>query len=244
MKSFLAKLNGGATFLSRVTRFSTAPKGDATFLSRVTKCLTTAMLSLATLLLTGSAGAVTPVVVWNGDFGQNNLSKTGTDNQTYTLSVNQNTIAEDGSYVLMKTGTNGIYVDWTTGIGAATVIFRCENVPTEIVAGMNSCYATVYNTSSQNRVGAVRRPSDGKMQGIWANSLWGNSPVADFPTSAGKQIYALAYKYDAGTLFCCNVDGNWTPPPCSMLPVLVRLPTTITPSRDFRFSAIAARRAI
>ena len=40
MKSFLAK-----------------PKGDATFLSRVTKCLTTAALSLATLLITGSAWA-------------------------------------------------------------------------------------------------------------------------------------------------------------------------------------------
>ncbi len=144
-----------------------------------------------------------PAVLWNGDFDV-------TEKDGYTLNLNNHTVAADGSHILMGAGTNGIEIDWDTGIGAATVIFKCENVSTEVVAQKNSCYATVYNTQSLNRVGVIRRPTDGKLQGIWANTPWGDSPTPDFPTSTGNQIYALGYQYDKGTIFCSYVNDAWT----------------------------------
>ncbi len=163
------------------------------------------LMALAIMSVCGlsARAAVIPAAVWDGDF--KTTTKSG-----YTLDKKQHTVAEDGSSIQIGSGTNGIEINWETGISAATVIFKCEDVPTQVVAGKNSCYASIRNTSSVNRVGVVRRPADGKMQGIWANTLWADSPTTDFPVSEGKQVYALGYQYNAGTMFCAKVEDEWS----------------------------------
>lgn len=72
--------------------------------------------------------AATPVVVWDGDFGT--LSKEA-DGDTYTLTVNGNTVAEDGSSItIADTDSKGVYVDWTTTTDAATLIVKYRGLST------------------------------------------------------------------------------------------------------------------
>lgn len=170
--------------------------------SYIRAALGVAIVGVSALAANIALAAAEPVVIWDGDFSS--LTKDG-----YTINLNGHVVSGDGKFITIGSGTNGVEIDWATGISAATVLFKCENVPVDYVPNKNQCFASVHTATGINRVGITRRGSDGLGQAIWANELWGNSPTPPMAGSSGAQKLALGYQYNTGTVVHREVDGEW-----------------------------------
>ena len=144
------------------------------------------------------------VVLWEaGQFGV--TSKTGSDGNTYTLSLNGN--ASDGSTITIDQSV-GATVDFGTVMsGGMTVLFRYTDLPLDTTKRM----VVSQTSSSQNNRTGIWINTDstaGKTGGVWNGGDY-NTSVQTRATVAASQasgVFAFTYKYDGGSYFyyLCN----------------------------------------
>lgn len=140
----------------------------------------------------GNVWSATPVAVWEGDF--NTATKTGTDNQTYTL-----TVKDDG----------GILISWPTGRGAASVVACVSGLAVD--SAKNQFLASV-GGDGENRTG-VTLGTDGQASGIWSNNVWNNTTQTRTtidPPASGDMLLAFCHAYDGGTYAYVKTGDSWT----------------------------------
>lgn len=154
-------------------------------------------LLFAAVLCGMTSFAAEPVAVWNGDF--DTTEKIGTDTKTYTLSANGNTVAADGSSIIIAGGsTKGIKITLPTNTQEGSVIVKYSNLnPTAsdtwalmTMGGGNNTQDSNVDIMGTCCVGVSRAAS-----GIWERKRWTTKDSgAGSYTESGTMAYV--YKYN------------------------------------------------
>ncbi|MBR4354951.1 MAG: hypothetical protein IKP97_06640 [Kiritimatiellae bacterium] len=163
-----------------------------------------ALLSLLLVFAAGGAWAVapTPTVVWESDFGT--ATKTGTDGNSYTITLNDNTVNSEGNIEIASSATKGAIIDTSAASASSmTVLVRYKSAPAasaSVVPISMYCYRT---SGSVPDVGMVTyRANSYQNYACWYvqsgsrefNSTDGTDPVMS--ASGGH----LMLSYDCSTL--------------------------------------------
>lgn len=163
-----------------------------------------ALLSLLLVFAAGGAWAVapTPTVVWESDFGT--ATKTGTDGNSYTITLNDNTVNSEGNIEIASSATKGAIIDTSAAsTSSMTVLVRYKSAPAasaSVVPISMYCYRT---SGSVPDVGMVTyRANSYQNYACWYvqsgsrefNSTDGTDPVMS--ASGGH----LMLSYDCSTL--------------------------------------------
>ena len=88
------------------------------------------LAALLAILATGAAWATapTPTVVWESDFGT--ATKTGTDGNSYTITLNDNTVNSEGNIEIASSATKGAIIDTSAASASSmTVLVRYKSAP-------------------------------------------------------------------------------------------------------------------
>ncbi len=161
----------------------------------------TAAISLATLLITGSAGAAVNYL-WDGDFDPNNLTKT-VNGVTYTLALNGHEIKTDEAtgktYIEIGEGENGIGATVTLGTAhgsGATIYLKYSNITNPGTTAV-PCMIKCNRTGGYENIMGLTLDSSNYYEGRWADGITGayaNSSKYAIPVS-GNDIYTMALTY-------------------------------------------------
>ncbi len=145
-------------------------------------------LALA-LLVCGSAWADPPTatVVWESDF--DTASKTGTDGNTYSLTLNGNTVNANGDIVIASSATTGAVVDTTAANSTAmTVLIKYAAAPAQSASKIPLSIFCDRSSGSKPDVGMVSyAPNNSRCYACWCvsssskeyNSTDGSDPVVN-----------------------------------------------------------------
>ena len=148
-----------------------------------------------------SARAATPVVVWDGYFGDDVRAK-----GAYTLNYGGNKLADDASSLTI-TNTVGVKVDFSSSIAGNsgfTLIFRYENMT---LGATNTLATTYYKGSHDNRLG-VYLDAQNKPCPIWQNAVNSSAVQTQVAVEETSGVMALTYKYANGTkLYSISAGG-------------------------------------
>lgn len=162
------------------------------------------LASFLAILATGAALATapTPTVVWESDFGT--ATKTGSDGNSYTITLNDNTVNSDGNIEIASSATKGAIIDTSAASASSmTVLVRYKSAPAasaSVVPISMYCYRT---SGSVPDVGMVTyRANSYQNYACWYvqngsrefNSTDGTDPVM----SASGGLLMLSY--DCSTL--------------------------------------------
>ncbi len=160
----------------------------------------TAAISLATLLITGSAWAVTtaPLAVWDGDFST--LTK-----DTYVLDLQDN-VVENG---VVTIGSKGLKLSKTTdvtfcgGSEGMSVIIECEDIPQDATDTAKKTLATFWCSAS----GIVDFDcvADKHLKVDWNKSNHSKAATSTETLPTGK--HTVAFTYQGGNGEVAYVDG-------------------------------------
>ena len=199
----------------------------------------TAALSLATLLITGSAwaAATAPVAVWDGFSGDNLTRKAG--NNVLKLDLNGNEVNADGSVTVGN--NNGISFQIYDSTG--TTVQKWQGL--SVMALVSNCPAIDYpslialhcqnDTPSLRNIVGLSALSDGKVRELWGGSTYvansggtSSSVAGDVPsgdsmvtigvswkrsgTAANRLLISNGHNYTTGlssSKAVCDLDGAY-----------------------------------
>ena len=170
--------------IERITRFLAPP-------ARIVALL------LAATAATG-AWAATPVadVVWESDFSS---SKTGTDGNTYSITLNGNTVNSDGNLVINNSANSykGASISLTDTKTAATMLIKYSSL-----AAYSAANATLANIASASYGIGARSSSAGQLGLVGFYNE--ESTTYNFSTQpslvTGSGYFLLGYSYNTGTM--------------------------------------------
>lgn len=152
-------------------------------------------LFFAAVLCGMTSFAVDPVAVWNGDF--NKTAKIGTDNNTYTLSANGNTVSADGSSITIS-ASKGVKIILPTNTQEGSVIVKYSDLTpaaTDTFALMTMGGGNNTQDSNIDIMGACCVGVSRAASGVWDRKRWTNKDSgAGSYTESGTMAYV--YKYN------------------------------------------------
>ncbi len=162
-----------------------------------------------------AAGAVQPVVVWDGaspDSNFSTLTRTVDDN-TYTLDLlsGNNSVANDGSCVRIGEGSaQGIKVYNQNGNlasdGAISIIIECSDIP-DTADGKRIAFGLLddgrYEEDNGIKIGLFKTENNENARFAWVGKEWGKTSTGFF---TGARRIAMTYCSTNGTS-CCNDAG-------------------------------------
>lgn len=162
--------------------------------------LKTAIATLAFGLLTANLWAVTPIVYWNGDFGT--ASKTGTDGNTYTLTLNGNSVENGNLVINSSNGSNkGAYLTVNDGNFGRALSVLVKYSGLTVPTGAANVFAGIKD-SSNNKV-AIRMSSNG------AKDLKGCIDAGGYNgTAIASLADGSAAREEGYVLFCYNCGSG------------------------------------
>lgn len=165
-------------------------------------------LASVALMLVGGAWAATPVVVWDGDF--KTTSKV-TDGDTYTLTVNDNTVAEDGSSIMIAdTERKGVYLDWTQTQTDNTILIRYSNLTLASDATYPIGLVGFSREGQVNTDGLVITGNNGEAKAYWnGNYFYSRKSGVNTEVDGSETKLSLRYNGTVGTYARSNQSGSW-----------------------------------
>ena len=164
---------------------------------------------------TVAAGAVQPIVVWDGaspDSNFSTLTRTVGDN-IYTLDLlsGNNSVANDGSFVRIGEGSaQGIKVYNQNGNlasdGALSIIIECSDIP-DTADGKRIAFGLLddgrYEEDNGIKIGLFKTENNENARFAWVGKEWGETSTGFF---TGARRIAMTYCSTNGTS-CCNDAG-------------------------------------
>lgn len=166
------------------------------------------ILAFAALMLCGGAWAATPVVVWDGDFGTTSKEAGG---DTYTLTMNDNTVAEDGSSItIADTNRKGVYLDWTETQTDNTILIRYSNLTLAADATYPIGLVGFSREGQVNTDGLVITGNNGEAKAYWnGNYFYSRKSGVNTEVDGSETKLSLRYNGTVGTYARSNQSGSW-----------------------------------
>lgn len=167
------------------------------------------MMALAALTAQLTFAAI-PVAVWDGDF---KTTSKAVGNDTYTLAVNGNTVADDetgSSITIADTERKGVYINWTQTDADNTLLIRYSNLTLPSNASYPIGIVGFSTSSSVNNDGLAIHSNNGEAKAYWKNTyFYTRKSGVNMNVGGSEAKLALKYNTTIGTYARTNQSGSW-----------------------------------
>ena len=166
-------------------------------IQRIRTAAILAVLFAIGLASTARATAPTATVVWESDFGT--ATKTGTDGNSYTITLNGNSVNSDGNLVINNSDNSylGASIALSETKTAATILIKYSSL-----AAYSTANATLANIASASYGLGARSNGAGTLNLIGfyneSSDTFTFSSTPTLPTGSG--YFILGYSYNTGTM--------------------------------------------
>lgn len=170
-----------------------------------------ATMAFAALMAQCVWAAATPVAVWDGDFRTD--TKTGTNNDTYKLVVNGNTVADDAagsSITIADTERKGVYINWSQTNSDNTILVRYSDLTLSSNASYPIGIVGFSDSSVTHNDGLAIHSNNGEAKAYWKNTyFYTRKSGVNMNVGGSEAKLALKYNTTIGTYARTNQSGSW-----------------------------------